>query len=209
MGYMESMETIHVGVHLMILCHAKAGYKIVSRHISIDLLKTPKQNVLVLRSAKRNTADVYITMIMFLCYAKRTGNAPVDIKQEIDMREILFRGQREDTGEWVYGDLTHLAYGIIAIQYNIIVIPETVGEYTGLKDSAGKMIFEGDIMVFNFPYNPKDKSKRKIIFEQGAFQAIRSGGYVSLSRYFPFLDSQTLDGEVIGNIHEPGLVSRE
>jgi hypothetical protein len=45
-----------------------------------------------------------------------------------------------------------------------------------------------------------------IVFEE-ADDAIRSGGYVSLSRNFPFLDSQTLDGEVIGNIHDtPGLL---
>jgi hypothetical protein len=60
----------------------------------------------------------------------------------------------------------------------------------------------GDIVVFNFPYNPGDKSKRKIIFEEGAFQVIRHGGYVSLSRNFNFLNSETLDAKVIGNIHD-------
>jgi hypothetical protein len=134
------------------------------------------------------------------------------------MRQILFRGKRKDNGEWVVGHLLTDVFGVgLYIQTrtgkrfkSFEIAPETVGQYTGLsawKSCRGTkpedlMVFEEDIVVFNFPYNPKDKGKRKIIFEEGAFQAIRSGGYVSLSRNFPFLNSETLDAEIIGNIHD-------
>ncbi len=72
------------------------------------------------------------------------------------MREILFRGKRIDSGEWIYGSLVvrkkedgHKKYfisGFEPFSKAAEVHGDTVGEFTGFRDSDGNAVFEGDVV---------------------------------------------------------------
>lgn len=132
------------------------------------------------------------------------------------MREILFRGKRRDNGEWVVGQLIRYNDGrarIVETGENVFcyemdisiiqtvahhVIPETVGQYTGLCKN-GKKIFEGDI------------AKEKDVIHNGEIQ-IKGDTYAvemaegcwfaTCGEVMWFLGEKSKELEIIGNIHD-------
>ena len=141
----------------------------------------------------------------------------------------LYRGKRKDNGEWVEGGYIPLdvdsgyTYIIEPCNYasslpvldliklhSILVIPKTIGQFTGLTDKNGVRIFEGDIVRYaERRLGGEDVSVAfPVTFDEGGFCAhhyflnnwLRNGlgGNTKLE-----------DIEVIGNIHDnPELLQK-
>lgn len=88
------------------------------------------------------------------------------------MRTIKFRGYTVGMTEnqWIYGYLTNynrIEYSkpLETIQSELPVDVDSIGQFTGLYDSEGKEIYEGDIVIKN-----KDSTEEYAVeFIQGMF----------------------------------------
>lgn len=144
-------------------------------------------------------------------------------------RVVKFRGKRVSNGEWLYGDLMHDNIGgcyIYPIECDNLykenaVLPESVGQFTGLHDKNGKEIYEGDIVRnkeiggygleylgvvryyeedcrFGIDTTAINKFTKRVLFSVG--ESIINDGHYTIT--------YTNEYELLGNIHDnPNLLT--
>lgn len=116
------------------------------------------------------------------------------------MREILFKGFRTDGGGWIEGDLLkgfagdENSYTIRSHDLYREVFEDSLGQYTGEKDSKGNKIFENDILI-------NSKGARFVVeFKYHGFYLVSMGDIKTYNKLEGILFDKNSNLEVVSNL---------
>lgn len=125
------------------------------------------------------------------------------------MREILFRGKTackvrglSKSPIWVYGDRFNDPNGLCIVTGTgnfPLVIPETLGQFSGVLDSNGEKIFEGDIVRMSYTGKYLGvNGTAEVVFQNGKFGVIW-GWHKEFVALDGFANTKI---EIIGNVFD-------
>lgn len=121
------------------------------------------------------------------------------------IENIKFKAKRLDNGEWCEGYFYEENGNTYIIEnrqkesklnrnLTYQVDPSTVCQFTGMKDSEGKEVWEGDIL--------EGESKYEIVYTKGAFATVcigYDGRVYSYPLCYYVKEDGAVEGKVIGN----------
>lgn len=144
------------------------------------------------------------------------------------MREIKFRAKNSVDNQWHYGSYVYtnddknnpFSSGPFKEKHHIIeyfpgdwnlggwesieINPDTLGQFTSLKDKNGKDIYEGDILSFGWDLESESKDLLEVRFVRGVFAFLWNG---NLDDECPVNAPTHEWATVVGNIHDnPDLI---